>query len=236
MVPSAFPSGDCEPVGWVPDALGVASTWLWGMLAGLGLLGALACETLPALDPFPDEELGAGLGAGAATGAGAALLGALPVEECCANTTEENNQSRPSTRPESRITHLPPTGRSERQIALFLWTSPPTQRISRNRVNERSDRVKNCRLALGQILEYPCRAHSAAHAHGNQAVTSLASLEFADNRCRQLSPRATQRMSQSDRAAIGVYLIWVEPSFFDHCQRLRGESFVQLDHVDVREL
>jgi hypothetical protein len=89
------------------------------MLTGLGLLGALLCETLGVEDALEAVEgmLGEGLGAGAGGGLlgtalggglGGGLLGAPLVEECCANTAAENNTTA-TTRPESRIKHLPPT-------------------------------------------------------------------------------------------------------------------------------
>jgi hypothetical protein len=130
IVLPAFPAEDCEPVAWLLEALGVALTWLWGMLAGLGLLGALACEALAALealdDALPDEELGAALAAGAGAGvAGGGLLGALPLEECWANTAEENSKTIATTRPESRIMHLHQPNQVSVQALYFFGRCRP---------------------------------------------------------------------------------------------------------------
>jgi hypothetical protein len=113
----ALQSEDDGPEAWLPDELGMGAAWLSGILAGLGLLGALVCDTLEAeaaLDAVFDEALGEGLGAGAGGGllgaaAGDGLLEAPPVEECCANTAEENSNTTATTRLESRMTHLLPT-------------------------------------------------------------------------------------------------------------------------------
>jgi hypothetical protein len=117
---AALQSDDDGPEAWLPDELGMGAAWLSGILAGLGLLGALVCDTLEAeapLEPVLDEELGDGLGAGAGGGllgaalgaGGGGLLGALLVEECCAKTAEEKSSTTATTRLESRIKHLLPT-------------------------------------------------------------------------------------------------------------------------------
>jgi hypothetical protein len=129
-------SDEDGPEAWLPDELGIGAAWLSGTLTGLGLLGALLCDALAleaALEAGLGEELGAGadageglLGAALGAGLGAGLLGALLLEECCANTAGENNKITATARLESRITHLLPTERSKRQIALFPWTLPST--------------------------------------------------------------------------------------------------------------
>ena len=35
---------------------------------------------------------------------------------------------------------------------------------------------------------------------------------------------------------LGLILLGIQPAFFDHRQRLRRESFIQLDHVNVFQL
>lgn len=150
----ALQSEEDEPDACPLGELGMGAPWLSGMLAELGVLGALTCDAL-ALEAPLEAALGEGLGAAAGTGGGllgaalagalgAGLLAALLVEECWANTAEENNKITATARLESRITHLLPTERSERQIALFLWTLPSTKRVPRNRVKERNDCVENC--------------------------------------------------------------------------------------------
>ena len=52
-------------------------------------------------------------------------------------------------------------------------------------------------------------------------------------RRRQLGPGAAQRMPQRDRAAVDIHLAPDPARLLDHGQRLRGESFVQLDQVDL---
>src|SRR5690349_18152614 len=43
-------------------------------------------------------------------------------------------------------------------------------------------------------------------------------------------------MTERNRAAVWVYAIGIEPALFDHAQRLRGEGFVEFDHVNIRKL
>jgi hypothetical protein len=106
---NSLPLEDGKPEAWLTEELGIGATWLTGLAAGPGLLGALLCEMV-ALEAGPEETLGEGLVAGA----GGGLLGALLVEECCANTAEENSKITATTRLESRMTHLLPTEPNER--------------------------------------------------------------------------------------------------------------------------
>src|ERR1017187_6426001 len=64
---------------------------------------------------------------------------------------------------------------------------------------------------LTQILKYPRRPHATADAHGHQPVPSIPPLHLADDRCRQLCSRASQRMPQRDRAAIGIHPLRIKP-------------------------
>src|SRR6266851_462611 len=86
-----------------------------------------------------------------------------------------------------------------------------------------------------QSLKYSRGAHAAADAHRHHAVTALAAFQLAQNRSGQLRSGATERMPQSDRASIHVYFVRVEPERPDYRQRLRGESFVQFNHIDLIE-
>jgi hypothetical protein len=135
---AALQSEDDGPEAWLPDELGMGAAWLSGILAGLGLLGALVCDTLEAealLEAVLDEMLGEGLGAGAGggllgaalgAGAGGGLLGALLVEECCAKTAEEKSSTTATTRLESRIKHPLPTA-GDFSVLHPLRLSRPSQ-------------------------------------------------------------------------------------------------------------
>ena len=112
-----FKSGAAETETWLVAGLGLGATRLSGMLAGLGLLATLICDTLTldaALEPVLVEILGAGFGAGAGGGVlGAALggglgggvLGALG-RVCWLKAMEENSRTAATERLESRIKHL----------------------------------------------------------------------------------------------------------------------------------
>src|SRR5258708_39278233 len=87
-----------------------------------------------------------------------------------------------------------------------------------------------------KVFENACSAHAAAHAHGDETVVGVTALEFADDGRRQLRASAAERMPERNCPPVRIDLLRIQPRFFDHCERLRGEGFVQLDHVDVREL
>src|SRR5690242_5947860 len=89
---------------------------------------------------------------------------------------------------------------------------------------------------LLNVFENPCRAHAAAHTHSHDAVASIAAFEFTDDASRELCAGAAQRVSEGDRAAVGIDLVRVQATFFDDRQRLRGEGFVEFEDVDVVEL
>ncbi len=113
----ALESENDELDTWLPAEPGVGATWLSGILAGLGVLGALLCDMVGlagTLGAGLDETLGEGLGGGVCVGLlgaalggglGGGLLGALLVEECCENTAGENRNTTATTRLESRIKH-----------------------------------------------------------------------------------------------------------------------------------
>src|SRR5262245_4670963 len=55
-----------------------------------------------------------------------------------------------------------------------------------------------------QIFEDARRAHSAADAHRDHSVASLAALHLVNQRGRKLRPRAAERVAERDRAAVDV--------------------------------
>ena len=50
----------------------------------------------------------------------------------------------------------------------------------------------------------PAAAHAAADAHGHQAITTLAPLEFMDDADRQFRAGRAERMAERDGAAVDV--------------------------------
>src|SRR5436853_6218684 len=89
-------------------------------------------------------------------------------------------------------------------------------------------------ISIHQLENSRC-AHAAANAHRHHSVSSVASLQFAQDRCGQLCSRAAERMTEGNRAAIDVDLIRVKLEHLDYGERLRGESFVQFDQIDLIE-
>src|SRR5712671_2178990 len=95
-------------------------------------------------------------------------------------------------------------------------------------------RFPSCPLWL-KVLENPGSAHPPAHAHRHQAITRVTTLEFTNYSRGQLGSGTSKRMSQSNRAAVGVHAFRIESGLLNHRQRLRRKSLVQLDDVDVRK-
>src|SRR5262245_43354828 len=87
-----------------------------------------------------------------------------------------------------------------------------------------------------QVFKNARRAHSAADAHSDHPVASLAALHLVKQRGRQLRPRATERVAERDRAAVDVQPFEIEVQLLDHRERLRGEGFVEFDQIDLLEL
>src|SRR6476661_5766244 len=77
-----------------------------------------------------------------------------------------------------------------------------------------------------------------ADAHGRERELSAAALELLG--CGQRKARAghSERMAESDRAAVGVHLrrIVGKAELAEDGETLRRERFVQLDHVEVTDL
>src|ERR1700704_3043571 len=87
----------------------------------------------------------------------------------------------------------------------------------------------------GEQLENSRRAHSASHAHRYHAVAALAPLQIADDRGGKFCAGASQWMAQRDRATAWIQTCRIQTRLLNYGQRLRGESFIQFDHVDVRQ-
>src|SRR5712691_3618063 len=98
-------------------------------------------------------------------------------------------------------------------------------------------------LAMGRFREGRLEAfedtggaHAAADAHGDEAVVAVAALQFAKDGCGELRTGAAQGMAEGHGAAIDVDARGVESRDFDDGKRLRGEGFVQFNHINLLEL
>src|SRR5690242_15609288 len=74
-----------------------------------------------------------------------------------------------------------------------------------------------------------------ADAHGAERAPAAGGLELIERGDHQPAARSAQRMTERDRAAIGVHLFRVvgQTELAQHCERLGSESFVELDGVKV---
>src|SRR3954471_8316039 len=71
-----------------------------------------------------------------------------------------------------------------------------------------------------------------ADAHGHHAVLQIFAAQRVDDCRRPDSAGRAERMPERDRSAHRVDPGGIEAERVDHCERLRGESFVELDPVD----
>src|SRR6185369_6219526 len=74
---------------------------------------------------------------------------------------------------------------------------------------------------LIKSFENSCGAHATAHTHRHHSVSSVASLELAQDAGSQLRASAAERMAQRNCTAIDVDLIRIQSQRFDHSDRLR---------------
>src|SRR5215204_3528661 len=84
-------------------------------------------------------------------------------------------------------------------------------------------------------LEDPCRAHAAADAHRDQAVSRVPPPHLVEARRRQLGAGAAERVAKRNRAAVDVETIGIDGQLAQAGDHLRGEGLVQLDEIHVVE-
>src|SRR5262249_38935663 len=65
------------------------------------------------------------------------------------------------------------------------------------------------------------------------AVTAF---EFTDDAGRELGACTAKRVSEGHSATVWIHLCGIKPGFLNYRERLRGESLVQFDDVDVGKL
>ena len=93
-------------------------------------------------------------------------------------------------------------------------------------------RSRPVRLA-GVYLEQSRRAHAAADAHRHEPSAAAALAELVHELRRELRAGRAERMTERDRAAVDVHLLFVEPEIAHDGHDLRRERLVELDQVDV---
>ena len=76
-------------------------------------------------------------------------------------------------------------------------------------------------------------SHASAYAHRYHAVLGFAARHLAEEGCGEFGSGAAERMAESDGSSVDVQLGWVDAEDFDDGERLRGEGFVEFDHVDL---
>src|SRR5919198_4571929 len=93
------------------------------------------------------------------------------------------------------------------------------------------------RLVAQVTSDYPLedRGDALAHAdaHGGEAVAMAATRHLVHQRRGQTRAAAAEGMAQRNGATVRVHPGRVKPQLADTGERLRGEGFVELDHVEV---
>ena len=86
---------------------------------------------------------------------------------------------------------------------------------------------------LTHRLKQPGRPHPATHAHGDDAVTQIASLQLTHEMPDLTRTGHAERMADGNRAAIDVVLVVIDLQPITAVQALRGERFVEFPQIDV---
>src|SRR5919198_4273745 len=93
------------------------------------------------------------------------------------------------------------------------------------------------RLVAQVTSDYPLedRGDALAHAdaHGGEAVAVAATRHLVHQGRGQTRAAAAEGMAERNGAAVRVHPGRVKPQLADTGERLRGEGFVELDHVEV---
>src|SRR5918997_797737 len=118
--------------------------------------------------------------------------------------------------------------------SMFGWsTAPPSQRGGdRNRPLRTRTPAEHPALVL-QVLEDAGRAHTAADAHGNEAVLRLTALHLVDELDGERGAGGTHGVAERDRPPVNVRLLEVQPNLAHHGQELCRERLIELDKVQV---
>jgi hypothetical protein len=95
-------------------------------------------------------------------------------------------------------------------------------------MHRRKGRDSNRFEDRGQALAY-------AYAHGCYAVPGAAAVELADEGGGETGAGAAEGVTEGDRAAVHVELLFVDAELADAGEDLGGEGLVQLDQVDLIE-
>src|SRR5688572_32364771 len=82
-------------------------------------------------------------------------------------------------------------------------------------------------------LEQPRRTHPAADAHGHDHVTNAAAPPLDQRMSHEPRSAHAERVPDSDRAAVDVEPLVVDPETIATVERLHGEGLVQLPEPDI---
>ena len=79
---------------------------------------------------------------------------------------------------------------------------------------------------------------SDSDAHRAQSITPARPLQLPHGGCHQSCAAGTQGMAQRKRSSVGIDVRSVigNSQLAKHCQRLRGERFVEFDHIHIGDV
>src|SRR5690606_33091912 len=76
-------------------------------------------------------------------------------------------------------------------------------------------------------------AHAAANAQGSQTLPGPPALHLMEQRCQHTCSGSSDRVADSDRAAINIDDVGVPAELLVHCTGLRGEGFVGFHKIEI---
>src|SRR5262245_29050062 len=88
------------------------------------------------------------------------------------------------------------------------------------------------RLRRRRVLDHGREALADADAHRRDPVAGVTPPQLPDQRRHQARARASERMSERDRASVYVQPLLVDPELAGAGDDLGGERLVELDQVD----
>src|SRR5690606_7701355 len=122
---------------------------------------------------------------------------------------------------------------SSMTFLLFCFHCPGPALATDSHLVTIKDARRFRRVRLAQTFDNRDVRLSAAFAHGLQAIFRAACFQSIQQRSHQLRARCTQRVTQSNRAAVHVELATVCTDMLEPCQRNRSKSFVDFIEVNI---
>src|SRR5258708_4433985 len=129
-----------------------------------------------------------------------------------------------------------PRDRGQVERPALIRDAPADLPLARRRAGHGEDLDRDAGRAQLDALEDRRDALTAADAERRERVLAVALAELGDEREREPRTRGAERMAESDRAAVHVRLLAIEPEVLLDREVLRREGLVDLHQIHVLDL